>query len=94
MFNETLRKVLDLDNIEENKENHPDAARLLWDPSCVNKNNLKGSFAEHKDYGKSILFSRYLQTPRMVVCLTSYESRRRLCWMIESSVNMLRKKSF
>lgn len=86
VYNETLRKMLDLDNINENKDNHPGAARLLWIPSCVNKDNLKGPFSDHKDYGKTILFSRYIMTPRMVACLTSYESRRRLCWMIENKL--------
>jgi hypothetical protein len=84
VFDETLKKLLDLDKIEENNvENHPGAARLLWVPSCVSKNKLDGPFKEHEDYGKTIVFSRYMQTPRMLACLTSYESRRRLCCMIE-----------
>lgn len=81
VFNEVLKKILDLD--EEAGDNEPGAARLLWIPSCVNKDRLEKAFEEHKDYGKTIVFSKYVMTPRMLATVVSYESRRRLCREIE-----------
>lgn len=91
VFEGALGKMLDLDSIEDkqNHENHPGAARLLWVPSCVSVKNkkLKKSFAEHQDYGKTIIFSRLVQVPRMIAGLTGYEVLRRLSWMIEGNTD-------
>jgi len=78
-----LSRNLSNDKESQELDNHPGAARLLWIPSCINKDKLSGPFMEHRDYGKTIIFSRYIQTPRMLACLTSYESKRRLCCHIE-----------
>ncbi len=83
VYNNCLCKMLDLDVIAENQENHPGAARLLWIPPCVSQGTLKGVFEVHKDYGKTIVFSRLVQVPRMIAGLTSYEILRRLTWQIE-----------
>lgn len=87
VYEGALEKILDLDSVDTpSLQNHPGAARLLWIPSCVSVKNekLQGAFAEHKDYGKTIIFSRLVQVPRMIAGLTGYEVLRRLSLMIES----------
>jgi len=92
VYESSLAKILDLDVVinevcEDDKGyfqlNHPGASRLLWIPSCVSGDKLKGAFKDHKDYGKTIIFSRLVQVPRMIAGLSSYETLRRLTWLIE-----------
>ncbi len=95
VYEGALGKLLELEHIDKKmwekqadvakilQENHPGAARLLWVPSCVSKHKLESAFKEHSDYGKTIIFSRLVQVPRMLAGLTGYEVLRRLTWMIE-----------
>lgn len=62
--------------------NHPGAARLLWVPSVVGWKELKGAFAEHKNFGKTIMFSDRVVVPRAMAGLISREVTRRLIWWI------------
>lgn len=62
--------------------NHPGAARLLWVPSVVGWKELKGAFAEHKNFGKTIMFSDRVVVPRVMAGLISREVKRRLIWWI------------
>lgn len=62
--------------------NHPGAARLLWVPSVVGWKELKGAFAEHKNFGKTIMFSDRVVVPRAMAGLISREVKRRLIWWI------------
>ncbi len=62
--------------------NHPGASRLLWVPSVVGWKELKGAFAEHKNFGKTIMFSDRVVVPRVMAGLTSREVKRRLIWWI------------
>ena len=88
IYEASLGKILDFNALENiDRMNHPGAARLLWVPSCVGKNKLEGVFKEHKDYGKTIIFSRLVQVPRMIAGLTSYETLRRLVWKIEQNID-------
>ena len=99
VYEGALKQLLELDCIDTGRwekehevdsllyENHPGAARLLWIPSYVSvkKNKVKGPFKEHSDYGKTIIFSRLVQVPRMIAGLTGYEVLRRLTWLIEEN---------
>ena len=67
---------------DEIRENHPGAARLLWIPSVVNQESLKGAFSEHRGYGKTIMFADRVAVPRMMAGLISREVERRLLWLI------------
>lgn len=62
--------------------NHPGAARLLWVPSVVGWKELKGAFADHKNFGKTIMFSDRVVVPRAMAGLISREVKRRLIWWI------------
>lgn len=62
--------------------NHPGASRLLWVPSVVGWKELKGAFAEHKNFGKTIMFSDRVVVPRVMAGLISREVKRRLIWWI------------
>ena len=62
--------------------NHPGAARLLWVPSVVGWKELKGAFAEHKNFGKTVMFSDRVVVPRAMAWLISREVTRRLIWWI------------
>lgn len=62
--------------------NHPGAARLLWVPSVVGWKELKGAFAEHKNFGKTVMFSDRVVVPRAMAGLISREVTRRLIWWI------------
>lgn len=76
---------------EEVWQNHPGAARMLWIPTTTRKregrnggktNGVQNPFDVHRNFGKTILFSRYVMVPRMIAGLTSYEAERRLIWLI------------
>lgn len=67
---------------DEIRENHPGAARLLWIPSVVNQESLRGAFSEHRGYGKTIMFADRVAVPRMMAGLISREVERRLLWLI------------
>ena len=62
--------------------NHPGAARLLWVPSVVGWKELKGAFAEHKNFGKTVMFSDRVVVQRAMAWLISREVTRRLIWWI------------
>lgn len=89
VFNEALRVILDLDKVKIKEwDNHPGAARLLWIPTCTPRSDFGDVYMCHKDYGKTILFSRYVMIPRMVAGLVSYEADRRLLWLICKNGNI------
>ena len=78
VFRQSLMKILDIKENVNDPDNNPGAAQLLWVPPVAGKDQLKGVFEAHKDYGKTILFSRWVMVPRMIAALVSYESERRL----------------
>lgn len=97
VYKNALDKILELGELPDTicKENHPGAARLLWVPSCISRREkLQGVFAEHKDYGKTIVFSRLVQVPRMLAGLSSYEVLRRLTWLIENYNSVYEQNNF
>lgn len=51
---------------------------LLWVPPGIPHYPLKGVFADHTDFTKTLIFSAWAMVPRMMSALLSYEADRRL----------------
>jgi len=53
---------------------------LLWIPPILPHYKLSGSFTNHKDFTKSLLFSSWALVPRALSGLISYEAERRVLY--------------